>query len=156
MNVKTLAELQAQREEIVLKKFDENDAWAMGVWMHERSAKENHAIAISISINRRMIFKSHLPGTTAVSDNWLRRKENTVYQFYKSSYEMARMIRDDPENNFTRYGFDLVDYALAGGGVPLIVEGVGCVGCCAITGLSEEDDHALVVDGIKYLQGLQK
>jgi uncharacterized protein (UPF0303 family) len=46
------------------------------------------------------------------------------------------------------------DYAVAGGAFPLFVEGVGCIGTVAVSGLPQRDDHALVVDVLGEMCGV--
>ena len=45
-------------------------------------------------------------------------------------------------------GLDANDYALAGGGFPIRVTGIGVVGAVGVSGLAERDDHNLVVRAI--------
>ncbi len=150
-----IATLQAQQKELVLKKFDENDAWAMGQWMREEAAKNSYAVGMSISLNRKKVFHCTMPNTAPLSDDWLRRKENTVYKFFKSSYEMAYFLDKNQQTAHSRYGLAHEDFAIAGGGLPITVEGVGVVGAVAVTGLPQEKDHGLAADGIAYIKSLQ-
>lgn len=49
------------------------------------------------------------------------------------------------------------DYAIHGGGVPIRVAGVeGLVGAVVVSGLTQEDDHQVVVEGLMELQASQK
>lgn len=154
--VAEISALQKQQKELVLTKFDEDDAWTMGLWLREQAAKNNHCIAMSISLNRKKVFHCMMPGTAPLSDDWLRRKENTIYKFFKSSFEMAYFLDMNNQTVHSRYGLAHEDFAIAGGGLPITVEGVGVVGAVAVTGLSQEDDHKLAADAIAYLQSKQK
>ena len=49
-------------------------------------------------------------------------------------------------------GLDPLLYAAAGGCVPIVVEGVGMVGTVTVSGLAQEDDHALVVEALRALR----
>lgn len=151
-----IAKLQEEQKALVLKKFDEDDAWKMGVWMREEASKNNYAVGMSISINHKKVFHVTMPNTAPLSDDWLRRKENTVYKFFKSSFEMAYFLDKNEQTAHSRYGLAHEDYAIAGGGLPICVEGVGVIGAVAVTGLPQEKDHGLAADGIKYIQSLQK
>lgn len=156
MSKEKIGELQAQQKDLVLKKFDENDAWNLGLWMREQAAEKNYAVGMSVSLNHKKVFHCTMPGTAPLSDDWLRRKENTVYKFFKSSYEMAFFLEGQGQTAHGRYGLAHEDFAIAGGGVPVTVEGVGVVGAVVVTGLPQEDDHGLAAAGIAYLKSTQK
>lgn len=151
-----IVELQAEQKDLVLKKFDENDAWVVGMWMREQAEKNNYAIGMAVSLNHKKVFHCTMPGSAPLSDDWLRRKENTVYKFFKSSHEMAFFLESQGQTVHGRYGLAHEDFAIAGGGVPVTVEGVGVVGTVAVTGLPQEKDHGLAADGIRYLKSIQK
>lgn len=151
-----IATLQQQQKDLVLKKFDEEDAWNMGVWMREEASKNNYAVGMSISLNHKKVFHCTMPNTAPLSDDWLRRKENTVYKFFKSSFEMAYFLDKNEQTAHSRYGLAHEDFAIAGGGLPITVEGVGVVGAVAVTGLPQEKDHGLAADGILYVKSKQK
>jgi uncharacterized protein (UPF0303 family) len=57
----------------------------------------------------------------------------------------------DPLTSWLR----LPEYAVAGGSVPVCVAGVGVVAAVTASGLASDDDHRLVVDGMRaYLKDL--
>lgn len=58
----------------------------------------------------------------------------------------------------TKYALNGDDYAANGGGFPIRVSGVeGVVAVVVISGLSQEEDHELAVEGIRqYLQGVKE
>lgn len=151
-----IAKLQQQQKDLTLDKFDEEDAWKMGVWMREQASKNDYAVGMSISINRKKVFHVTMPNTAPLSDDWLCRKENTVYKFFKSSFEMAYFLDKNEQTAHSRYGLAHEDYAIAGGGLPICVKGVGVIGAVAVTGLPQEKDHGLAADGIAYIKSLQK
>lgn len=46
-------------------------------------------------------------------------------------------------------------YAIHGGAVPIRVQGVeGAVAICIVSGLKQQDDHQIVIDGLKELKRL--
>jgi len=49
------------------------------------------------------------------------------------------------------YRVSMDDYACHGGGFPLLIKDVGCVGAIIVSGLKQDEDHALVVQGIRLL-----
>lgn len=136
--------------------FDEGTAWEIGSRIREKAKAEGLPIAISITWNRRRLFYSSMPGAAAINDQWVRRKENTVYQFQKSSYEVALYLELKNDTMENRYGLDARDYAAAGGSVPLLICGMGLVGAITVSGLSQQEDHELVTGVIRsYLDELE-
>ena len=70
-----------------------------------------------------------------------------------SSWYMARRFQGD-ENRFAeKYALgpdQRGEYAIHGGGVPVRVEGVeGVVAVVVVSGLSQEEDHQVVVEGLE-------
>ena len=49
-----------------------------------------------------------------------------------------------------KYG-DAREYAVTPGAVPIRVKSVGTVGIISVSGLSSEEDHGLIIKGLKYL-----
>ncbi|MCM1234069.1 MAG: heme-degrading domain-containing protein [Ruminococcus flavefaciens] len=136
--------------------FDEGTAWEIGSRIREKAKAGALPVAISVTWNRRRLFYSSMPGAAAINDQWVRRKENTVYQFQKSSYEVALYLELKHDTMEGRYGLDAADYAAAGGSVPLLISGMGMVGAITVSGLSQQEDHELVTGVIlEYLGGLE-
>lgn len=150
-----IRELQELQKSLVLKKFDEEDAWSMGSFMREEAAKNNYVCGMAINLNRKTAFHVSMPNAAPLSDLWLRRKQNTVLEFCKSSFEVKYMMERFGQTLTSRYGLPHEDYAAMGGGFPIAVEGVGIVGAVAVTGLPEETDHGLGVAGLQYVKNLQ-
>ncbi len=144
--------LQEEQKDLVVKHCNEEDIWEMGVWLREEARKHCYAVGMSMSLNHKKVFHCTMPKTAPLSDDWLRRKENTVYKFFKSSYEMAYFLESQEQTVQGRYGLPHEDFAIAGGGVPITVEGVGVVGAIAVTGLSQEKDHQLAASALAYLK----
>jgi hypothetical protein len=54
-----------------------------------------------------------------------------------------------------KYFVPAADYAFHGGCVPISVKGVGMVGSVAVSGLSQEEDHAMVTGAIRRMLGIE-
>lgn len=150
-----ISQLQQLQQSLILKKFDEDDAWEMGVFMQQKAKENNYVCGMSIDLNHKKVFHCTLKGTAPLSDLWLKRKTNTVYEFGKSSFEVKYMMERFEQTLTSRYGLPHEDYAAMGGAFPIAVEGVGVVGVVAVTGLPEETDHGLGVQGIQFLKEKQ-
>ena len=151
--LKTIEELKQARRTWEFPSFDEETAWLIGTRIREKAKEKGYPIAISITWNRRRLFYCSMPGAAAINDQCIRRKENTVYQFQKSSYEMSLYMKLKQDTMTNRYGLPAADYAAAGGSVPLLIAGMGMTGTITVSGLSEEEDHELVTGEIlRYLK----
>ena len=146
---KSIEALKAAQKTWEFPFFNEETAWEIGSRIREKAKAGGLPIAISITWNRRRLFYSSMPGAAAINDQWVRRKENTVYQFQKSSYEVALYLKLKNDTMANRYGLDAADYAAAGGSVPLLIAGMGMAGTITVSGLSEQEDHELVTGVIR-------
>ncbi len=144
--------LKQQYQKLVLERFDCETAWKVGCRIREKAIKNGYKIAASVTLNGKRLFYMATEGTAPINEHWIHRKENTVNTFYKSSYEMSLYMQLKEDSIGPRYGLDGKAYAAAGGCVPVILKGTGFVGTVAVSGLSEEEDHNLVVETLKELK----
>lgn len=146
-----LVELRQQEEELVFESFDNHDAWRLGSLMANLAIASGYEVAIDIRRHNIVIFRCVLPGPTSDQEEWIRRKSASVLRFEHSTALLSEKFSDyDP----TQGGWLAPeDYTLAGGSFPIRVRGAGVIGAITVSGLSSDQDHQLVVDGIrKYLE----
>lgn len=154
-NKSTIEEIIRQEEALRFDRFGSEDALRIGQILIDLAKEAGVCYVINISLNHRQLFHFSPEGVTPDNDNWARRKENTVYHFFRSSYRVTLELEDNDELLFPRYGLNDADYVTAGGSFPIHVRGVGVVGAVTISGLPQEDDHAFVMRAIKqYLDSL--
>jgi uncharacterized protein (UPF0303 family) len=145
-----IAMLEAQEKRLILPGFDEATAWLLGQRLVEAGMAAQAPVSVTIRTANRVLFHAGLAGGAALNDLWARRKANTVLMFGESS--MLVTLRHREKNRpFDVHGFDVMDHALSGGGVPIRVAGTGLVAAAAVSGLAQEEDHAMVVRGIEAL-----
>ena len=143
-----IAGIAEQEKRLAFKAFDETTAFALGSALRERGLVEGWPIVIHISVWDRLLFYAALPGSSGSNADWVRRKINVVKMFHKSTYRMV-LEQERPDRTFKPgTGLSPQDYVLAGGGFPIMIEGVGAVGAIGVSGLPERDDHAVVVDAL--------
>jgi uncharacterized protein (UPF0303 family) len=65
------------------------------------------------------------------------------------------VLERDGETMEARHGLGLADYAAHGGGFPLWVRGVGCVGSVIVSGMPQRDDHHVAVAAIAKVLGVE-
>lgn len=145
-----------QREkDLVLARFNPDDAWWLGCFLRDAAQRSQAPIAIEISVGPTLLFSTLLPGATADNLGWIKRKVAIAWRYQLSSYAMNQKFAAG-ENMFERFGLDHATYAAAGGAVPIRLAGVGMVGVAAVSGLPQLDDHNLVLGALDALQVHQK
>lgn len=121
-----------------------------------------------------IIFQSATEsGTVPDNENWVRRKRNTVLRWGLSSWAMRMKTgaglgtvytADQVEAAFVKKyslassngGAVADEYAIHGGGWPVRVRGVdGVVAVVVVSGLKQEDDHAVVAETVKEIVAAQ-
>jgi uncharacterized protein (UPF0303 family) len=143
-----VAIIKRQEHDLVFPGFDETKAYALGARLHRMATERRLGIICDIRLWDRQLFYFAMPGTTADNPEWARRKHNVVRRFQKSSYRIVRE-RNSEDRNFPEHlALPQADYALAGGGFPIRVAGVGVIGSVTVSGLPQREDHLLVVEAI--------
>ncbi|MGD1016405.1 MAG: heme-degrading domain-containing protein [Roseiarcus sp.] len=147
-DVRRLAE---QERLLVFSRFGPEEAWALGNIVREVAVAHGAPIAIDVSLRDRTLFHCALPGSTTDNAEWIRRKRNTVLRLWRSSYRVGRSLALSGETQEAAHALPLADYAVHGGGFPLLLQGVGCIGAITVSGLPQRDDHTLASDGLAAL-----
>lgn len=146
--------IRAQEAAIVFERFDEDEAFRLGMVLRERAVAGSMPIVIDIRTWDRQLFFCAMPGTTEANEDWVRRKINVVRRFGRSSYR-ASLEQNREDGLFApRYGLDPADYVPAGGCFPIRVGNAGMIGAVTVSGLPEREDHAMVVDALCAHLGL--
>ena len=155
MNAETdIVRIARQEAAIVFDRFDEEQAFLLGVSLRELAVREKLPIVIDIRTWDRALFFAALPGSTEANVDWVRRKVNTVRRMGKSSYRVA-LEQDTADGLFPpRHGLEAKDFVLAGGGFPIRLARAGIIGCVTISGLPQRQDHAIVVEALCAHLGL--
>lgn len=144
-----------QERKLVFRRFDETAAFAIGSMIRDRAVAEKLALVCDVRLWDRPLFYCSMPGTTADNPDWVRRKANTVKRFGKSTYRMVLEKQFDGRLFPPERSVDQKDFALAGGGFPIAVEGTGIIGSITASGLHERDDHGVIVAAIIDYLGLE-
>jgi uncharacterized protein (UPF0303 family) len=138
-----------QEEELQFDKFTNETALQLGMKFIEKGKTENLPIVIDISRNGQQLFHYAFPGTTPDNDQWIIRKNRAVNRFYKSSYRVGIFLQTIGKTLEQKYFISSLEYSAIGGSFPIIVKNIGVVGTIAVSGLTQEDDHNVVVSTIR-------
>jgi len=149
----TIAALQEQERELVFRTFTNDDAWRLGSLLVERARIDGLAVVVDVRRGEQQLFHAALDGTSAHNDSWVERKSRVVARFGVSTY-LANLREVARGRTFGQaHELPFLEYAAAGGAFPVRVAGVGVVGSVAVSGLTQHDDHELVVSGIRAFLG---
>ena len=129
---------------VVFDRFDQSDAFALGVAMHDEALKRNYPIVIDIRRGETPLFSVMLPGAGEVNFDWARRKRNLTLLTGVPSWTHAENLANG-DDVIEEMGLDPRDYTPHGGCVPIRVEGVGIVATVTISGLPQKEDHDFAV-----------
>ncbi|MFH8250524.1 heme-degrading domain-containing protein [Microbacterium sp. B2969] len=148
----TLARVESEERELVLPRFDLDDAWRLGSALRATAVERKLPVVIGISLGEARVFHTALPGSSADNDGWLERKSRVARRYGRSSYGVGLTFKARG-SDFDLHGrLDTSLYAAHGGVFPITIAGVGVVGTVGVSGLPQEDDHALVVEHLRALR----
>ena len=139
-----IAALVQQEALLQFSKFDEADAWALGIHMRDQAILQKLPLVIDIRVAGRKLFYVALPGTSPDNAEWVERKINVVMRYQKSSYRVGRELLERGVALDESRGVNPLTMAAAGGGFPIIVKNVGVVGSVTVSGIPQREDHSFV------------
>jgi uncharacterized protein (UPF0303 family) len=140
-----LEKIVLQESRLVFKQFDAKVAWVLGCELHKLAESLEASVVIDISLHDRQLFHVAMPGTSADNADWVRRKRNTVLRCHKSPYGIGQKFAFKSGSFHEKTGASLQDYAMHGGGFPITLQGLGCIGAITVSGLPQREDYSLVV-----------
>ncbi|MFP3564339.1 heme-degrading domain-containing protein [Paraburkholderia sp. SIMBA_030] len=143
-----LQSIAAQEKALVFPQFDADRAWQVGAYLHEVAKARGFAVAIDVRTFGQPLFFSALEGATPDNVDWVRRKNNTVARFRRSSYAIGLKMQLAGSTLAEKHGLPVTEYASHGGAFPLTVAGAGVIGSVTVSGLPQRADHELVVEAL--------
>ena len=144
-----LKQLEAQERELQFDRFSNEDAVALGLALYETAKEKALPVTIDITRNGHQLFHLSMPGTSPDNDQWVARKIKLVNRMGMSSFRVGTLLRSLGMTLEERFELSHYEYAAHGGCFPVILKGTGHIGTVTISGLAQEDDHAMVVDAIR-------
>jgi uncharacterized protein (UPF0303 family) len=145
-----LALIARQEADLHFPSFDYDTAWRVGLRMRELAQSRKQSIVIDI----RRFGQPHQPlfytalGGTPDNARWVQRKSNVVARFHRCSYAIGLTLEQTNRTFSDRYNLPDADYAAHGGCFPVHVAGAGIIGCITVSGLTQREDHNLVVEAL--------
>ena len=145
----TIASIEQQERELVLARFDNDDAWRLGCAIVDLARSRALGVTVDIRRGGQQLFHAALPGTTADNDSWIERKSHVVERFGASSYVVGLRAIAKGTTFVAQHDLPTAQYAAHGGSFPLRIRDVGIVGAVTVSGLPQAADHALVVEVLR-------
>jgi uncharacterized protein (UPF0303 family) len=152
--IEDIAVIEQQEKALRFTAFDADTAWKLGSIMRSKLLERAAGGTVEIEVAGQVLFACTTVGATPGQADWIRRKRNTVRRFARSSYAIGRALERDGDTLLTRHALEIKDYAAHGGGFPIFVVGVGCIGSVIVSGLPQRDDHGLVVSAVAQVLGV--
>jgi uncharacterized protein (UPF0303 family) len=148
-----VAEIEAQEAELRFPTFSNTQAIALGAAIAEKARSRSHAVTVDIRRAGQQLFHCALDGTSPDNDQWAIRKARVVERFGHSSLLVGIRLKLSGLGIEEKYCVSPLEYSAHGGAFPVFLEGTGLVGTITVSGLPQEDDHALVVECIREFLG---
>jgi uncharacterized protein (UPF0303 family) len=141
-----IALVEAQEAELRFPSFSNEDAIALGAAIAERARGRSLAVTVDIRRASQQLFHLALDGTTSDNDQWIIRKSRVALRFGHSSFLIGLRLKLAGLSIEEKYCVSSLEYSPHGGSFPVHVRGTGLVGSVTVSGLPQEEDHALVVE----------
>ena len=148
-----IAVLEAQEAELRFPSFSNTEAIALGAAIAEKARSRGQAITVDVRRSGQQIFHCALEGTTADNDQWALRKARSAERFGHASFLIGLRLELAGMSLEERHFVDPLEFSAHGGSFPVFVKGTGLVGTVTVSGLPQEEDHALVVECIREFLG---
>ena len=149
-----LAIVTQQEALLRLPSFSADLAWDLVYRFRQHALTLGAPMSFEVQIAGRTLAACASSDAPAGQADWIRRKRNTVLRFGRSSYALSLELERDGQRFEQRHTLPIADYAMHGGGFPIVLLGTGLVGSIIASGLHQRQDHILVVTELARLTGI--
>jgi uncharacterized protein (UPF0303 family) len=151
-----IARVEAEEAELRFPSFSNEEAVALGASIAEKARSRGLAVTIDIRRSGQQLFHCALAGTSADNDEWVLRKARVVMRFGHASFLLGLRLKLSGLGIEEKYCVSPLEYSAHGGSFPAYVKGTGIVGAITVSGLPQEEDHALVVESVREFLSSEK
>ncbi len=141
-----------EEQKLIFERFDTAVQWEIGAMFANRIQSQALPVAVQIRINGKQVFYFSGHGATSDQWSWIRRKSNVTERFECSSMHFKEKL-EAKGKGLSDYNLEAGDYAPYGGSFPVTVKGVGTIGAITVSGLSQMEDHELIVSVLSAYMG---
>lgn len=149
-----LANIAEQEARLRLTQINADTAWQLGNLLRYRALKDSLAIAFEVNIAGVRLFSCAMDQATPDNADWIRRKQNVVARFHRSSYALSLEMKNSGTTLQAKFGVNPADFVASGGSFPLrLKESSLVLGSLTVSGLPDWQDHQLAVSVLEeFLQ----
>jgi uncharacterized protein (UPF0303 family) len=145
-----IEEIKKEENQFIFSKFDALAAFKIGNFIAKKAIKENLPIIIDISTPFQTLYHFANIGSTANNERFIERKRNTVLLFWHSIRWVSQKVNNSVDAMHQKYGTNDKEHTILHGGFPIHIKKQGVIGAICISGLTQEEDHALIIEGLEY------
>lgn len=141
--------------------FDTVDAFEIGSLVRLKALEKypNKPVVVDVSLALgQVLFHATTPvaGSSLDNDIWIKRKAKTVFRFGWLSYFMGQKLAYKKKSLEQANFCSETEYATHGGAVPIRIEGFdGVLAVLVVSGLAQEQDHQLAIEGLQEYRASQ-
>jgi uncharacterized protein (UPF0303 family) len=148
-----IAQVEAEEAELHFPTLSNDEAIALGASIAEMARSRSLPVTVDIRRGGQQIFHCALAGTSCDNDQWIIRKARVVERFGHCSFLVGLRLKLVGASIEDKYAVSPFEFSAHGGAFPVNIEGTGIVGTVTVSGLPQEEDHALVVEAIRAFIG---
>jgi uncharacterized protein (UPF0303 family) len=148
-----IAKTEAEEAELRFPSFSNDEAVALGAAIAAKARSRGLAVTVDVRRAGQQLFHLALAGTTADNDEWINRKVRVVMRFGHSSFLVGLRLKLAGMTVEEKLCVSSLEYSAHGGSFPVHIAGTGIVGAITVSGLPQEEDHALAVECIREFLG---
>lgn len=150
-----IALLERQEELLQFDHFSHEDAWELGKLFAEEAISKQIPIAICIrTLSGKTLFQYTAKGSNRGAQDWIERKFKTVQYFETSTLAYSLFLKRRKATLVER-GLDPTQFVSCGGGFPIVVKNAGLVGAVMVSGLTDLEDHEILVNCLSRYLGVK-
>ena len=154
MSIQTdIERIREEEERIRFDSFDHDLAFRLGIALHEEAQTRGVSVTIDIRAFGQQIFHLAMAGTSPDNDRWIEGKVRVVERFHRSSLRLGRELAAEGKSLSERFFIDPFAFRPFGGCFPVRLKKGGVIGTVTVSGLTQEEDHALAVSVLEKFTG---
>lgn len=135
--------------DVLFTKFDSEDAYQLGLRMHEACLNQNIVLGLEVYLYGRTVFQFMPSSLGPDKVDWITRKRNSVLYFGMSTSALFNKCKQDENLLVSKYARDRAHYTLTPGSIPIRLKDGSLVGAATVTGLAPQEDHDFVSAQLK-------